>query len=176
MRALAERDRLTRFMRAFGEAAREETRVYFTGGASAILLGWRQATIDVDIVFDPERDELFRAIASLKEQLNINVELASPAHFIPAVPGWEQRSVFIAREGRASYYHYDFYSQALSKIERGHDQDVADVHSMMTSGLVIRERLIELFSAIEPELYRYPALNATHFRAAVDAVVANGAN
>ena len=169
MRALTERERLSRFMRAFGDAAREDTRVYFTGGASAVLLGWRPSTIDVDMVFEPERDELFRAVAALKEQLSINIELASPSHFIPPVPGWEQRSIFIAREGRASYYHYDFYSQALSKIERGHEQDVGDIRSMLSSGLITRQKLRELFDAIEPELYRYPAVDVTHFRTAVDA-------
>jgi hypothetical protein len=171
MRALTERDRLSRFMRAFGEAAREDTRVYFTGGASAVLLGWRTTTIDVDMVFEPERDELFRAIAGLKDRLGINVELASPAHFIPCVPGWEQRSIFITREGRASFYHYDFYSQALSKIERGHEQDMADVTAMIAGALVDRKTLWDCFEAIEPDLYRYPAVSASSFRAAVEAVV-----
>lgn len=158
-------------MRGFAAAAREETRVYFTGGASAVLLGWRSATIDVDLVFEPERDELFRSIARLKDELQINVELASPAHFIPAVPGWAERSVFIAREGLVSFFHYDFYSQALSKIERGHSQDAADVRSMIKSGLVERGRLGELFAQIVGQLHRYPALDPATFRDSVAAIV-----
>lgn len=171
MRPLTERDRLARFMRAIGAAARQETRVYFTGGASAVLLGWRPATIDVDLVFEPERDEVFRAIADLKETLQINVELASPAHFLPPVPGWAERCVFIGREGRASFFHYDFYSQALAKIERGHAQDAADLRSMIDDGLVNRHRLGELFAAIEPQLYRYPAVDPAALGRRVAAIV-----
>jgi hypothetical protein len=123
MRELTGRDSLARFMRALGAAATDTTRVYFTGGATAVLLGWRDTTIDIDLELVPDRDELLRAIARLKDQLQVNVELASPAHFIPPLPGWESRSAFIAQEGRVSFYHYDFYAQALAKIERGHAQD-----------------------------------------------------
>jgi hypothetical protein len=171
MRALTESAGLARFMRAFGKAAQESTRVHFTGGASAVLLGWRSATIDIDLVFEPERDELFRAIAALKDELGINVELASPAHFIPVLPGWELRSLFIAQEGRASFYHYDFYSQALAKIERGHAQDVADVQSMIASELIDRAELGRLFAAIENELHRFPAIDARTFGTNVTSIV-----
>ena len=69
-----------------------------------------------------------------------------------------------------SFYHYDLYSQALAKIERGHAQDRLDVMAMRDEGLVQPERLRELFAAIEPEMYRYPAIDPRSFRAAVDAV------
>ena len=82
MRDLAGADRIQRFMESLGAAARDEARVYLTGGASAVLLGWRGQTIDVDASIVPERDELLRAIPRLKEELGINVELASPADFI----------------------------------------------------------------------------------------------
>lgn len=172
MRALTERDRLDRFMDALGRAAREPARVYFTGGACAVLLGWRATTIDIDVTLVPDRDELLRAIADLKERLHVNVELASPAHFIPELPGWDTRSVFIRQEGRVSYYHYDFYAQALAKIERGHAQDGGDVRAMLDAGLVAPERLRELFDAIRPSLFRYPALDETTFGAALDRTLA----
>ena len=35
-------------------------------------------------------DALFRALPRLKEELRINVEIASPAHFIPELPGWRE--------------------------------------------------------------------------------------
>jgi Nucleotidyltransferase of unknown function (DUF6036) len=172
MRALTEIERLRRFMRALGEAAEADARVYFTGGATAVLLGWRASTIDVDVQLVPDRDDLLRAIARLKEQLQINVELASPAHFIPELPGWETRSVFITREERVSFYHYDFYAQALSKIERGHAQDQVDVAAMLTEGRVVPERLRELFEAIVPQLHRYPAIDPGSLRRAVDLALA----
>lgn len=38
---------------------------------------------------------------------------------------------------------------------------------MIESGLVKPQRLRELFEAIEPELYRYPAIDPVSFRQAV---------
>jgi hypothetical protein len=49
MRELADADRIRLFMRALGEASAESARVYFTGGATAVLFGWRSSTIDVDV-------------------------------------------------------------------------------------------------------------------------------
>jgi len=59
-------------------------------------------------------------------------------HFIPELPGWQDRSPFIERKGTVSFHHYDFYAQALAKIERGHAQDEADVDEMMRRGAVDR--------------------------------------
>lgn len=157
-------------MREIGKKARHRSRVYFTGGTTAVLLGWRETTIDIDLRFDPEFDELFRALPVLKERLGINLELASPSDFIPLVPGWENRAQFIAREGLIDFYHYDAYSQALSKIERGHDQDLKDVDEMLRRGMIEREKLQSFFLAIEPHLYRYPAVDPASFAAAVQQI------
>lgn len=159
-------------MRAVGAAATEEASVYFTGGATAVLLGWRASTIDVDIEIVPDRGEILRVIPGLKEALRINVELASPAHFIPELPSWRERSAFIAREGKVAFYHYDFYAQALSKIERGHAKDRADLASMLRGGLIEPVRLRELFESIVPEMFRYPALDVASFRRALDEALA----
>jgi hypothetical protein len=158
-------------MDALGRAAHETGRVYFTGGATAVLIGWRHSTVDVDLRLVPEQDEVLRAIAQLKDRLRINIELASPADFIPVAAGWEDRSVFIDRCGRLSFYHFDPYAQALSKIERGHAQDLADVRAMLERGLVRREQCLEFFERIEPELYRFPAIHAPAFRNAVSTML-----
>lgn len=171
MREPVDAERLHRFMRELALRSRATGRVYLTGGASAVLLEWRTSTVDVDITIIPDDDRVLRVLPELKESLQINVELASPAHFIPPLPGWEERSPFIAREGTLSFHHYDFYSQCLSKIERGHRKDQLDVAAMLRSGLVEPQRLLALFEAIEPELYRYPAVDAATFRRAVRAWV-----
>ena len=156
-----------RFMRDLAMRSDASGRVYLTGGASAVLLEWRDTTVDIDIKILPEDDRVLRTIPELKEKLGINIELASPSDFIPPLPGWEERSPFIQREGKLSYHHYDFYAQCLAKIERGHRKDQADVQRMIESGLVKPARLRELFEAIEPQLYRYPALDPASFRQAV---------
>ncbi len=87
------------------------------------------------------------------------------------MPGWQERSRFIARHGHASYYHYDFYAQALAKLERAERKDVADVEAMLARGLVEPRTAWALFRAIEPLLYRYPALDPAEFRGGVAAVL-----
>jgi hypothetical protein len=171
MREVVDADRVRRFMQALGNGADVEGRVYFTGGATAVLLGWRSSTIDVDIKLVPEHDSVTRAIPRIKETLRINVELASPDLFIPPLPGWQDRSRFIERHGRASFFHYDFYAQALAKIERDHVRDREDVEQMIALGLVDRGKALELFAAIEPDLHRYPALDAGSFRRNVERVL-----
>src|SRR5438876_934626 len=111
-------------MQELGESATGPGKVYITGGATALLLGIRAQTIDVDIKLDPEPAGVFEAVSELKERLAVNVELAAPDHFIPPIPGWQDRSEFIARYGLVDFYHYDFYGQALSKILRGHPTDL----------------------------------------------------
>jgi hypothetical protein len=36
----------------------------------------------------------------------------------------EERSPLIRREGKLAFHHFDPVAQALSKIERGHEQDI----------------------------------------------------
>jgi hypothetical protein len=101
----------------------------------------------------------------------LNIELASPDDFIPELPGWQERSRFIRQEGKLTFLHYDFYAQALAKIDREHELDLTDVRNLIKSKLVELPRLLELFSQIEDQLYRYPALDPPSFRRAVESVV-----
>lgn len=59
------------------------------------------------------------------------------------------------------------YAQALAKVERGHSQDERDVREMIARELVDRQRAIAYFERIEPDLYRFPAIDAASFRQAV---------
>lgn len=94
--------------------------------------------------------------------------MASPPDFIPELPGWRERSPLVFLDGRVAVHHFDFYSQALSKIERGFEQDLADVRSMLAGGLVEPTVLRALYEEIEPELYRYPAIDPAAFRRKLD--------
>jgi non-ribosomal peptide synthetase component F len=171
MRALVDAGRIRVFMRELGRATGSTARVYFAGGATAVLSEWRPSTIDVDLKLVPDDDALLRAIPAIKESLQINVELASPDDFIPVRPGWEDRSPFITREGTLFFHHFDLVAQALAKIERGHAQDREDVLEMLRRGLVGAEDLRSAFDAIAPQLYRYPALDPAGFRKALDAML-----
>ena len=168
VRSLTDAGKLDEFLTALGRRTREATNLYLVGGATAVLRGWRPTTIDIAFTLSPDRDEILRAIPELKRSLEINVELAAPHHFIPPLRGWQERSIFVGRFGRLSVYHYDLYAQALAKIERGHAQDLHDVRRMFDDGLIEPGTLMELFEAIEDELFRYPAIDPASFRAAVE--------
>src|SRR5437016_5939705 len=118
MRRKVTPETLKKFMQELAAASRSPGKVYFTGGATALLLGFRQQTIDIDLKLDPEPSGAFEAIASLKNRLNLNVELASPADFIPAPSDWRERSRHIASIDQVEFFHYDFSLQALAKLER----------------------------------------------------------
>lgn len=126
----------------------------------------RRSTLDILLV--EETETLLRALQRLKEDLRINVELASPADFIPIPPGWEDRSVFVTREGRISYYHFDLVAQALAKLERTHSQDLLDVAAMLERSLIDRGETRATFERIEPELFRFPAIDPASFRRRVE--------
>jgi hypothetical protein len=158
-----------RFMAELGKELREETTIYLVGGTTAVLFGWRTSTIDIDLKIVPD-SEAYPVIARLKEALQVNIEIASPHEFLPALPGWRDRSPFITREGKVSFHHFDFYSQALAKIERGFDQDLDDVAEMVRRGLVEPAKAFDLHRAIEPQLVRFPAIDPAAFRRSVEDV------
>ncbi|HXH88191.1 MAG TPA: DUF6036 family nucleotidyltransferase [Gaiellaceae bacterium] len=168
MRSLADAERVRAFISAAGAAAAHDGVCYLTGGATAVLVGWRGTTIDVDVRLEPEQDELMRELPRIKRELEVNVELASPGDFIPLPGGWRERGLSIGKEGSLTFLHFDPYSQALAKLERGHAYDLEDVAAMQRLGLVEGARLLDLFAEIESELYRFPAIDPARFRAAVE--------
>lgn len=164
-RSLVDAERVVRLMEGIGRRATGPGRVYLVGGSSAVLVGWRDATVDVDIKLDPEPAAVFEAIALMKDELDMNVELAAPDQFVPPLPGWRERSPFIARHGEVDFLHYDFYGQALAKIERGHHTDLGDVQAMVQHGLIDLDELVRLFEDVTGDLLRYPAIDEQALRA-----------
>lgn len=168
MRPTVDAQKIKRLMQILSREAQGAGCIYFTGGASALLIGWRTSTVDVDIRLDPEPPGIFQAIAKLKQELNINIELASPQDFLPPLPGWRDRSVFIGKQGQISFYHYDFTAQALSKLSRGFERDLSDVQAMYEQKLFSLEELRNSFEAIAPELIRFPSLKPDVLRSRVE--------
>lgn len=146
-------------------AARGPTTIYLTGGATAVIEGWRASTVDVDLRLEPESDALLRRIATVKDELGVNIELVSPPDFVPELPGWRERSPFVLQQGTITVRHFDPYSQALAKIERGFEQDLLDVRAMVDTELIDPHRAQRLFADVEELLFRYPAIDAGALRA-----------
>jgi hypothetical protein len=171
MRGLADASLIREFLRALGAEAQRETRLYLIGGATAVLLGWLESTIDLDLKLVPEDEGLLRALPRVAEAVAVNVERTSPSDYLPEPPGWEDRSPFVSQEGRLACYHYDLQAQALAKIARGHAQDLIDLQAMLTRGLVTPEGVREHLRSIEPHLQLYPNLDARSLRRLVDAAL-----
>jgi hypothetical protein len=153
MRAPADRDRIERFLVALGAAVREPGRLYLVGGATMVYEGFRATTVDIDVLVEADQPgALIAEIRHLKDALDINVEFASPRDFIPLPAGWRERSVYIGRYGPIEVFHFDLYSMALSKIERGAERDFQDVVALVQSGRVDPNELDAAFQEILPRI------------------------
>lgn len=171
MRELATGDRIRRLLHALARATQRPTTIYLTGGATAVLLGWRESTIDVDVKLVPDSDELLQAVRDLKDELEINVELASPDLFIPVADDWQEASLWETTDGALTVLHFDLRAQALAKVERGHERDLGDVAAMVERGLVRPADLWSYLAAVEPKLFRYPAVDASALRRSLELAV-----
>ncbi len=101
MRDAADLNRIAQFMKALGGRVREQARVYLTGGATAVLHGWRSSTIDIDVRFAPEADELFRAVRDLKDELSVRAYFDAVAPQIYRFPALDEQA-FRARVERVT--------------------------------------------------------------------------
>ena len=147
--------------------AQESFRVYLVGGATAVLAGWRAATIDADLY--AERDEVFRDAQGIKERLQLHIELVRPELLVPPLAESAERHLHIDRVGNLDFYHYDPYAQLLSKIVRGFRKDLLDVEGFLESGMVDPTKFRELVDGIPDSAYaKYPSLSRDAVVAAVD--------
>lgn len=163
MRSDTDRDALDALIGALARRVRAPHTLYLVGGASAVIEGFRASTLDVDVRPEPDSDELLRALSVLKDELDINIETTSPLDFLPELPGWRERSPHITHAGAIEVRHMDFRLQALAKLERGSEQDLADVSQMLARGLVDRPGLAAAFTLMRPGLFRFPAVDEPTF-------------
>jgi hypothetical protein len=71
--------------------------------------------VDLDIKMIPEHDALFRAIPALKDKLEVNVG-SPPRGLHPGASRLAGAQPVHRPRGKIDFFHYDFYSQALSKL------------------------------------------------------------
>ena len=143
-------------------------KVCFVGGGSAVYLGWRRSSNDIDV--HSEQDVVFRDIQEIKEQLNINIEFARPEDFVPPLQGSSRRHVHIETIGPIAFYHYDPYAQILSKIVRGFRRDVEDARAFVQNGMVDPVELRSLVADIPDSAFAsYPTLSHAGIEKAVEA-------
>jgi len=173
MRQKVTKELVHSFMKGLARKAKGPGSVYLTGGSTLLLLDVREQTIDIDIKLDPEPPGVFEAIAELKEELNLNIELAAPDDFIPAPKKWREYSTYIDSINGITFYHFDLVLQALAKIERSHSQDLTDVTAMLQKDLISISNLLERFEEINSRIIRYPSVNAEVFKSKIDEFILN---
>lgn len=169
MREEITRERLVTLMKELARTApRGDTyQVYLVGGGTAVYLGWRRSSIDVDLFSDQQ--DVFQDIQAIKERLNMNIEFARPEDFVPPLPGSSDRHVFVDTFGPISFYHYDPYAQLLSKVVRGFQRDLEDARDFVGKAMVDPERFRGLVAAIPDSAYaRYPSLSRSGVERAVE--------
>jgi hypothetical protein len=117
--------------------------------------GFHDQTLNNEIVLTFELDpqdhmQFIQVVRELKEELNLNVEEASPGDFIPLPSGHKNRCQFLGRYGNLDVFHFDPYSMALSKIERGTEEDFSDVLALLEQDWIQIETLERYFQDILP--------------------------
>ena len=173
MRESVTRERLLAFMKRLAESAPRgrRFRVFVVGGGTAVAQGWRESTIDVDLYAEDEA--VFVDIQRIKESQQVNVEFARPEHFVPPLAGADGRHIFMATFGAVSFFHYDPYSQMLSKVVRGFRRDLEDARHCIDDALVDAARFRDLVDAIpETAFAKYPALSREAVLNAVESFLA----
>ncbi|MCL4504449.1 MAG: DUF6036 family nucleotidyltransferase [Chloroflexi bacterium] len=157
MRPPIDRLRVHYFLVKLGIDFYYPARLYLVGGTTLVYEGLRQQSLDIDIsyeVADEHEAEFARVIRRLKDEMQINIELASPGDFIPLPSGWKERAKFVGRFGQVDVFHFDLYSTALSKIERGREGDYEDVLAMLRTEQINFDELSRAFQNILPRLER----------------------
>jgi hypothetical protein len=66
---------------------------------------------------------------------------------------------------------YDLLEREDSDSAHSRVQDMKDAEMMFSHGLVLPDELLRLFERIEPELYRYPAIDADTLRRRIESAV-----
>lgn len=143
MRPNVDKARIEDFLKNLGRVFRKPGRLYLVGGAALVHLGVRPGfTQDIDVeVAGNNAGDMFIAIRGLVEQMNINVEFASPRDFIPLPSQWETHARYVGRYGSIDVFYFDFYSIALSKIDRGNTRDINDVKLLLEQGIITLKEL-----------------------------------
>jgi hypothetical protein len=92
-------------------------------------------------------------------------EFASPGDFMPLPTQWEMHAQYVGRYGSIDVFYFDFYSIALSKIERGNSRDIADVKLLVQKGIIKLDELDVAYQQVLVQLGqgRYPRLTPERF-------------
>jgi Nucleotidyltransferase of unknown function (DUF6036) len=167
MRQGVDKAAIESFLQQLGRTFRKPARLYLVGGAALVHMGVRSGfTQDIDVqVSGASEGNLIVVIQRMIERLQINVEFASPVDFIPLPKQWEAHAQFVGRYGSIDVFYFDFYSIALSKMERGNSRDIADVKLLVEQGIIALDELDNAYQEVLAQLGKgqYPRVTPKRF-------------
>lgn len=155
MRQRIDQQRIELFLQRLGRQFNRPGRIYLVGGTTMVYEGLRQQTLDIDLAIEVDNQDhsaFIAVVRELKNSLSLNIEEASPGDFIPLPAGYRERSQYVGRYGQLDVFHFDLYSVALSKIERGTGEDLSDVLALLQNGHLEMAELTQYFHEILPKL------------------------
>lgn len=161
MRHNVTREDIEKFLGVLGKAFRKPGRLYLARGAALVHMGLRSgSTLDIDVAIETtDEDEMVTAIRRIVEQMQINVEFASPEDFISLPTQWMSQARYVGRYGSVDVFYFDFYSLALSKISRGDDRDLIDVKLLFQQRAITLEGLDAAYHEVLPRMGKRPYIN-----------------
>ncbi len=167
MRPNVDKQAIESFLQQLGRTFRKSGRLYLVGGAALVHAGVRPGfTQDIDIqVGGANEGEFIIGIQRLIQQMQINIEFASPKDFIPLPSQWEAHAQYVGRYGQIDVFYFDFYSIALSKIERGTTRDIEDVKLLVQQQRIGLDELDAAYQEVFAQLGkgRYPKITPERF-------------
>lgn len=146
------------FLQRLGKCYRHAGVLYLVGGSSLLLVAAKQSTADIDLKIEIPNEhhtEFMRCLRQLSLEMRLPIEQASPDEFLPLPLGYQDRRRYIGRYGGLEVFHFDFYSVALGKLQRGNDKDYADVISMVKLGVIDQPSLEGYFQEVLPKVEDY---------------------
>lgn len=154
MRRPVNPERIQEFLESLGKEIYFPCKIYLVGGTTLVFFGLREQTIDIDLSYEVDNahhQKFIEVIRRLKDELDLNIEEASPGDFIPLPKGWKERSPYLGTFGSTIVFHFDLYSTSLSKIERGTEVDFDDVKALLKNGKVEWKNLENFYQEILPQ-------------------------
>ena len=97
--------------------------------------------------------------------MQIDVEPVSAEKFIPLPSQWMAQSKWFGRYGTVDVFYFDFYSIALSKIQRGNTRDINDVRLLVQQKIITLQGLDAVYQEVLPQVGNCPYawLDPEHF-------------
>jgi len=167
MRPNVDKKAIESFLQQLGCTFRKSGRLYLVGGAALVHAGVRPGfTLDIAIQVGSENEgDIIICIQRLIQQMQINIEFASPKDFIPLPSQWETHAQYVGRYGQIDVFYFDFYSIALSKIERGTTRDIEDVKLLVQRQRIGLDELDAAYQEVFAQLGkgRYPKITPERF-------------